>query len=308
MGIMSSISTMPKAHVGLALAVFSAMVYGFCPAPARAVYADGANPSFLVFMSVLCRALLMGGTCYAKNLPLFGPQTNWKRTIGSGFFQALSIFGIMGSLVYLESALTWIIMFTYPLMLLLFQGWRGEAKLTKLTVGLTLLAFVGLTFVLDVWHTNSDLNWVGLGLVSMGAVATASRTYIYGKQMTTMSPFVVGAENFIVALVFLLVLAVLKPPVPPQTFEGALWAAVSITSMTVGAFCVFYGISLMGSFRWSLLSKMELIFVTLFSTVFFDEVLKTSQYAGIAVVLGSLVVYQFQSKPRASDTVAEAAA
>ncbi|MDD3182711.1 MAG: DMT family transporter [Alphaproteobacteria bacterium] len=295
---MSSLFPLSKTKAGLALAVFSAIIYGFCPAPARAVYADGANAIFVVLIAITVRAVLMGTYCLYKKLPLFAAQTNWKRTIASGFLQALSVFGTMSSLLYLESALTWIILFSHPMIILLIQSWRDKQRLSPLTFGLTGAAFLGLTFVLDVWSTHSDLNSLGVALACLGGLSTAARTYIYGKQLSSLSPFVVGAENYVIGLFFLLFLLLWKQPVPPQSLIGFLWLSVSLASMIIGSFCTFVGIAKMGAFRWSLLSKMELVFVTLFSTVFFGEVLKTSQYLGIVFVLACLVAYQFSEKPQ----------
>ncbi len=291
------------AQGGLVLAVFSALIYGLCPAPARAVYADGANAVFVVLVAIAVRSLAMGGYCAYKKFRLFAPGTNWRRTLVSGFCQALSVTGTMSSLLYLESAVTWIILFSHPMLILLIQSWRDKKTLTPMTLGLTVTAFIGLTFVLDVWNTQSELSWIGVGLAAMGGVSTAARTYIYGKQVTKTSPFVVGAENYIVALCFLIALLFWKRPVPPETVQGFGWLLVTLSSMIIGSFCTFVGIAKMGSFHWSLLSKMELVFVTLLSAVLFGEHLRTIQYVGIAVVLGALLLYQQQERGKAQQGI-----
>ena len=291
------------AQGGLVLAVFSALIYGLCPAPARAVYADGANAVFVVLVAIAVRALAMGAYCSYMKFRLFAPGTNWRRTLVSGFCQALSVTGTMSSLLYLESAVTWIILFSHPLLILLIQSWREKKKMSPMTLALTVTAFIGLTFVLDVWNTQSELSWIGVGLASMGGVSTAARTYIYGKQVQTVSPFVVGAENYSVALCFLVFLLLWKMPVPPQTLQGFGWLLVTLSSMIIGSFCTFVGIAKMGSFHWSLLSKMELISVTLLSTVFFGEHLLAIQYVGIAIVLGALLLYQQLERGKAQQEV-----
>ena len=288
----------PNAKLGIVLAVLSAMIYGWCPAPARAVYADGANMMFVALASIFCRALCMSAYSVFRGFRLFSSETNWKRTLLSGLFQALSVIGIMGSLAYIESAITWVILFSYPLFLLMFQMVRGEHPKSPLAAIITLTALGGLAIVLDVGSVQSGANTVGVLLAFMGAVATTFRFYIYGKQMETMSPVVVGAENFIVALALLLLASLFMHPVLPQTLVGGGWMLVSVISMTAGSFLGFYGVGLMGSFRWSLLSKMEIIFVTLFSTFFFNEILKTSQYLGMLVVMGCLVAYQYVARPK----------
>jgi drug/metabolite transporter (DMT)-like permease len=68
--------------------------------------------------------------------------------------------------------------------------------------------------------------------------------------------------------------------------------AVASASLTLGSFCRCYGISLLGSSRWSLFVKLEPVFTSLFSLRLLLEILKLGQYMGIAVVIGSDALYQ----------------
>lgn len=43
--------------------------------------------------------------------------------------------------------------------------------MSPMTLALTVTAFIGLTFVLDVWNTQSELSWIGVGLASMGGIS-----------------------------------------------------------------------------------------------------------------------------------------
>ena len=58
---------------------------------------------------------------------------------------------------------------------------------------------------------------------------------------------------------------------------------------------MFYAISLLGSFDYSLLSKIEPVFTALFSFLLLGEILKPLQYLGMVIVLGSLAMYQIVS-------------
>jgi drug/metabolite transporter (DMT)-like permease len=54
---------------------------------------------------------------------------------------------------------------------------------------------------------------------------------------------------------------------------------------------MFFGLALIGSFRWSLFSKVEPIFTSLFAVWFIHEHLSPHQYFGIAIVIGSLITF-----------------
>jgi len=146
--------------------------------------------------------------------------------------------------------------------------------------------------VMDIWHVQSVNNLTGFALAFMAAIATVWRLYIFGKQTEKRNPAVVGAEVFIVAFLFLLLLGFWKLPVVPQTLAGWGWSSLAALSLGSGSFGMFYGVALLGSFKWSLFAKVEPIFTSLFSIWFLGETLKTSQYVGMAVVIGSLIAYQ----------------
>ena len=102
----------------------------------------------------------------------------------------------------------------------------------------------------------------------------------------------VGAETFLATAVFMMVALFYDMPHVPVLLAGYGYALMGCVSLTVGTFAMFYGISLLGAFRWSLFLKLEPVFTALFSALFLGETLTLHQYAGIAVVVGSLALYQ----------------
>ena len=74
-----------------------------------------------------------------------------------------------------------------------------------------------------------------------------------------------------------------------------MYLLLASLSLAVANLAMFYGIALLGSFRWGLLLKLEPVFTALFSFLLLGEILKPLQYAGMAVVLGSLAAYQITS-------------
>jgi drug/metabolite transporter (DMT)-like permease len=59
---------------------------------------------------------------------------------------------------------------------------------------------------------------------------------------------------------------------------------------------MLYGVSFIGAFRWSLFARSEPLFTSLFAALILGETLASSQYAGMLVVIGSLVLYQLHEK------------
>jgi len=285
----------------MACVIITAILFGIYPNALRAVYRYGGDASFMVLLTAWGRALSMIGYCLWTRKALFQNRADLREAIAGGFFQALAVIGITSALMFLQGPLVTIIVYTYALMLLFFTAFRGETKLTMATFLTMLAAFGGLTLVLDLWNGAFSLSWMGVGLAFIAALATANRIYIFGKQSSQRHPIVVGAECLLVAALLVSLTILIKsllyqPPHLPNVLAGYGWAVVDCLAVTIGGFTMFYGISLLGSFRWGLFSKIEPIFTSLFSIWFLGEFLKWQQYTGILVVLISLALYQIMDR------------
>ena len=278
--------------IGIIVAIASAAIFGIYPPAARGAYADGANVVFVALTVNFMRALLMAVFCLSKGMRLFDKNADIKLNVTGGFLQGLAAAAVMIALFYLPGPVVLIILFTHTLMLLFFLAWRGEVKLDVVTTVSTASALIGLTFVLDLWSAQSTANWIGIGIAFVGALSTVIRLYVYGKQMKTRNPAVVGAESLIIAFAFLLLLVFWQIPVLPHSISGFVWTLLAGLCLSIGSFGMFYGIALLGAFRWSLFSKIEPIFTAIFSVLLLGEYLKGYQYFGMGLVIASLIVYQ----------------
>ncbi|MDE2030609.1 MAG: DMT family transporter, partial [Alphaproteobacteria bacterium] len=289
---------MNQNHLGLIVAIASALVFGLYPPTLRAVYADGGSAFLMIVVTTWMRMLGLVLYCRATGAPLFQTRENVKHAFIGSLFQTASIFGILLALLYMPGPLVLIIMFSHTMMLLLFMAWRGDVKLDAVSVIATAAAFLGLTLVLDIWHPQKTTYWIGAALAFMAALATMGRAYLYGKLTQNRKPITVGAEVFIFVSLFTLPALFIQTPHLPASTAGYIYALVSCLSLTLGTFGIFYGISLIGPFRWSLFLKLEPIFTALFSIMIFGKFLKLSQYIGMAVVLISLAGYQIVMQKR----------
>jgi len=282
-----------KHRLGLVITLCTALVYGVWPSAIRAVYADGGNTSFVILLATVIRVLPMLITCMVQRQPLFQTASHRRNALTGGFFQAISASGALAAVMFLPGPLAVVIMFSHTLMLLFYLIWRGEIKPDAATLTTTIVALIGLSFVLDLWHKQSGASLLGMGLAFVSAIAIASRLYVYGHQTKTRHPAVVGAENFLVAILFMPLVLFYQMPQAPHSLAGWGWMAAGSITLALGTMGQFYAISLLGSFRYSLLMKLEPLFATVFAALLISEFLKSSQYCGILLVTGSLMLYQW---------------
>lgn len=78
----------------------------------------------------------------------------------------------------------------------------------------------------------------------------------------------------------------------------APFTGMAEASLALASLAMFYGIRALGAFKYSLFLKLEPVFNALFSVAFLHEILKGSQYAGMAVVIGTLALYQYMEHRR----------
>lgn len=279
-------------RLGFLITLATAVAYGVWPSAMRAVYADGGNASFVVIIATIVRAIPLFVTCLAQRTPIFQTRQDTQSAVIGGFFQAISSSMALAAVFFLPGPLVVVIMFTHTLMLLVYMMWRGEIKPDLTTLLTTMSALIGLCFVLDLFHKQSSTNLIGMGMAFVCAVAIASRLYVYGHQMKTRLPAVVGSENFLIAAALMPLALFYQAPHPPATLEGYGWMALGCTSLALGTFGQFYAIQLLGSFRYSLFLKLEPMFATIFAAILIGDILKPLQYMGIVMVMGSLALYQ----------------
>lgn len=189
---------------GLTIAVLAAIAFGLYPAAAKMAYADGANASFVIIVTTFARAFALSLFCLLTHKPILKSEGAVMLALSGGFFQAISIFGIIGSLAYLPGPVTITIIFTHTIMLLLFMAYRGEVTLTPLALITTLAALFGVSLVVDVWTNAHNLSLPGIALALLASIATMSRLYVFGKQVQQAEPAVVGARVFGCAALFTL--------------------------------------------------------------------------------------------------------
>lgn len=287
-----------KEKIGLIIALFSAVIFGLGPVAGRGVYVDGGNVIFVLLITTFFRAFALYGFAYFKNHKPFSDKKALRFTFLAGILQALSLVGIFGGAYFMPAAVVIIIMLTYSLILLLFLAWRKEITLNYINVSSTLLALIGLAFVLNIGSNGTIYPLIGIAFAALATLSTFGRTYIFGQEMKSRHPILVGAETLTIAFILISLAVFIELPQPPQTETGWWMLGLCTLSVTIGSFGLFYGISFLGSYKYSMINKLEPIFTTIFGILLIGDFLSLTQYFGIGLVLLSLMALQLFDKQK----------
>ncbi len=280
---------------GYLITLCAAIAFSLYPAGSRLAYSHGTNPTFLILITTTLRTSALIIAALIKGTSPAQIAVGIPASYGAGVFQAITIVGIIWSLNYISGPVMITVIFTHTLMLLGILYARGEAHPSRLAIGTSIVALIGIALVVDLFNNLSGCDWRGLMLAFIAALGSATRLYAYGKQVETEAPEVVGARAYVVASLCLLVLLVFDAPRVPVDLVGAVGVALACVSMVIGTLCFFWALKRIGSFRTSLMLKSEPVLTCIVSWLILGETLGTTQYVGIALVLGSLIVYQVRS-------------
>ncbi|HMO17094.1 MAG TPA: DMT family transporter [Oligoflexia bacterium] len=290
---------MKKHSSGVLVTVFSALAYGLYPPAVEIAYQEGANSIFIITFTTAFRAfsLILFSLCAGHKII---PSRNelWPY-ISGGFFQALSIFGIILSIAYIPGPITITIVFTHTIFLLLFLIIKGEERLSFSSFFSTLFALIGISLLVNFWGTASGvIDIKGVVLAFIASFATASRLYVFGRQVKELDPALVGARIFSVATIICFLSVFFFSPLMPGTTLGWFGVLLSALSLSLGTLLMFYGLRDLGAFRYSLIVKCEPVFTSLFSVLVLGHFLELSQYLGVLFIIYGIINFQIKTKQK----------
>jgi drug/metabolite transporter (DMT)-like permease len=115
---------------GIVVAIFAAIAFGLYPPAAQLAYAHSANVSLVIIFTTFVRALSLLLFCRWKGLSLAIPPEKIRSILSAGFFQALSVIGIISSLKYIPGPVTITIIFSSTSLLLVYL-WSFRCTVRK---------------------------------------------------------------------------------------------------------------------------------------------------------------------------------
>lgn len=287
---------------GLVLILFGAVLIGLMPAAAKFAYIDGANPLMaLLGRSVIGVAVLLIFIYATGRQPGITFQ-NMRLAIPAAIAHVCAAIGILTSIVYIDISLASIIIFLYPFPIAIIAHLRGETPLTPATIGLMVLATLGLALVLGLEWQNTDP--IGVALAAMALIAftvmilsMADLTEVVGAPNSNLLMTLWAAIFFAVVSVIGPAMGALDPLALPASLTG--WISIAGVGITfsLGYLAFFISVRIIGAARASLLSTSEPVMIILVAVVLVGETLQPLQWLGVAIVIVSLTLTEVTRRP-----------
>ena len=288
---------------GIILVLLGALSIGIMPSAAKIAYQEGANPIAAILLRSLVGLLGLAAFMLIRRIKFHLTLENFKKSSITGITQSLSSLGIMGSVAYIDVSLSVLIIFFFPFLVILFNHFWGQSRLTSTIIVCFVVAVSGLGLALGV--SFDQLNLTGVGLAIIGMVSMAIMVLIVSSVTHRIGAIPATFQMTVWTCFFYLLVVWLAPQtgwIEPASYPNSSLGWVSIfaagISFILGYVFFFLGADIIGSSRASMLSIAEPVLIVLAAVVLVDEWLSPLQWFGLVMVISSLIVIELPKKLR----------
>ena len=271
------------------------------PSAAKIAYQEGANPMAAILLRSMVGLLGLAAFMLIRRIKFNLTLENFRKSSITGVTQSLSSLGIMGSVAYIDVSLSVLIIFFFPFLVILFNHFWGQSRLTTTIIICFFVAISGLGLALGV--SFDKLNMTGVGLAVIGMVSMAIMVLIVSSVTRKIGAIPATFQMTVWTCFFYLLIAWLAPETgwfEPASYPNSSLGWISIfaagVSFILGYVFFFLGADIIGSSRASMLSIVEPVFIVLAAVVLVDEWLSPLQWFGLVMVIGSMIVIELPER------------
>ncbi|WP_018214237.1 DMT family transporter [Desulfitobacterium hafniense] len=279
---------------GYVLIILAALGFAALPIFIKYGYNVGLTTEVMLFLRFLIASVLLGFIMLVNKKELHMNKSDLPKLIVHGLVFFGSSYCYTLAIKHMSASVTNILLYTYPLMVVLMATMIFKEKVSLVKALTLLLSFLGCLMVIDVIHTSThQISMLGI-LYGIGSAIFYAVYNINGQYLSkTLEPVTISTYTSVVCLFATMVI---YPPV--DLFAGhsfqAMWIVglgTAILSTIIPLFCYQKGISLLGASQASILSNIEPVIATVLAFLILGETLSVIQLSGaFLIILGGLLL------------------
>jgi drug/metabolite transporter (DMT)-like permease len=282
---------------GYLLIIISAIGFGALPIFIKWGYNMGLTMDLILFSRFFIASSLMVFILFVSGKKGFKISKSCFIQLA---LQGLFFFGCsytyFQSMKYMSAIITNILVYTYPLMVVLMSALIFKEKISFVRGVTLLIAFFGCLLVVDVVNMSGQkISMSGLFYAVVSALFYALYN-INGQYLSEkLNPFTISACTTIICLFATIAM---YPPI--NVFSGhsqlPLWTVglgTAILCTVIPLFCYQKGLSILGASRASILSTVEPAITTVLASFILGETLTSGQLLGGLLILCSVLLLKF---------------
>ena len=280
-------------QAGIIFALVTACGLGSITTQAKIAYSDGSNAMTLMLIRFLISTLVFGLILVIRraNFAVAKPQRPGLFLVGLIWSGAMICYLL--SVESISVSLAVLILYTYPLQVLIYSILRRQLQASGLLVCLFACAFIGLYLALSGGELKTDPK--GILFVSLASCGAAF-TFVCGARVAPrMSPLLM---TFWVNAIGLVLILPLMPGqlVLPASMKGNIALIAATLFYLIAILSQFQALARLPAARAAFLLNLEPVVSILLAYLVLNELLSTTQWGGVVLVIG-VVLLSLRFKP-----------
>lgn len=287
---------------GYLLIILTAIGFAALPIFIKQGYNLGLTIDVILILRFFIASILLVFIMFVHRRKGFNP---YKAFMPQLLIQGLLFFGSAYcytlSIKYMTATITNILLYTYPVMVVLMSALIFKEKVSLVKWITLLTAFTGCLMVIDVINISTQqVSKLGI-LYGVGSAVFYATYNINGQYLSDkLEPLTISAYTSIVCL-----LATMLVYSPTNVLTGytnlSMWVVgfgTAIICTVLPLFCYQKGLAALGATRASILSTIEPVITTVLAGVILGESLTISQLTGgFLIILGVMILKLDKFKP-----------
>jgi drug/metabolite transporter (DMT)-like permease len=285
-------------HYGIIFALVTACGLGAITTQAKLVYADGGNALTLMLVRFLVSTLVFGFLLLITRGSFIVARSQFVALASVGLVWSGAMICYLTSVETISVSLAVLILYAYPLLVLVYSIIRRQLAASLPLVCLFGLAFIGLFLALS--GGNIEVNLRGLIFACLASLG-AAYTFIHGAQVaSSMSPllmtFWVNATGLLMILPMMMDSFVL-----PQTSAGLIAVIAATLFYLVAILSQFQALARLPAASAAFFLNLEPVVSIMLASLVLNEMLSLQQWSGVVLVI-SVIILSIRFKPKSTST------
>lgn len=289
-----------KQAVGVLLVLASTVAFAVGPTAAKVAFDNGANTLTVVSLRGVVAAALMALLILATRQGFGVDRAAWRWCFCCGAFQAAAVYGFIGSVALVPVGVAVLVFFTHPLLLAAMAHWSGGERLTARKLLLAFAVLAGLAAALG--PEAGALDPSGVALAALASLAMCGMVLCTGRaQERATSAQVNFYATAVGSAAFSVLATALGGWALPSNAAGWLGVLGAGVGIGVGLLFFFAALRHLSPTRATMLSSIEPLVSIAFAAAVLGERLRPGQWAGAALVVVALALFEMADRGRRAD-------
>lgn len=284
----SAVRSQPAA---IGMVIVSAVLIAAVPSFGKLAYESGASVLLVVAVRFLITMLWLTVFLARARRGISTSARVFRLSLIGGIGAAAMSIGIISAIARIDLSLVILIVYVHPMFVAWIGHLRGTYELSRFRVFCCLLILLGLALALSVSFARLDA--LGVAFAFLGAIGATVMLIANGDAVHEGGSLIVNFYTAATALILVSIVGfIVGPMVPPGTETGWIGLLGMGTAFCLGLVLFLAAIPTIGVTRATLLSVLEPVMGILLAMLLFGDRLAAVQWAGVAVVIGGLLLLE----------------